>query len=310
MPRLVDARLVVRRLEPMLRRLLREDILLHVTMPPYPLWLRIEAAEFERVLVNLILNARDAIAGAGDIWLSLARVVLADRVAAERDVAPGAYAEVLVQDTGAGMPSDALARAFEPFFSTKGAAGTGLGLSTVYGIARHGGGYAVARAGRAGSPDDRGMTFRVGLPEATSVDDDAPEEAPPRAWMGPAMTGDVLIAEDDAAVAGLLADALRAAGHRVRVAGGGTAAKRWLHDASVPVDLLLTDVVMPGDSGPMLVHEARRARPGLPVLFISGYPDDELARHREMYAEVPLLRKPFAVDDLLAAVQEQLLPRR
>ena len=308
-PQLLDARRAISELEPMLHRLLRDDLLLHVTLPPYPLFVRVEPAEYEQVLRDLVVNARHAIEGPGDIWVSLTRVVLTDRPAEERQVAPGSYAELLVRDSGAGMLPEVMARAFEPFFNATGAEGTGLGLASVFGIARHGGGYAVGTSDAWAGHGLRGTTFRVGLPEAVSIrdDDDAPPVLPPA--RASRVAGHVLVVEDDAAVAQYLVEALSSAGMSVTHAVDAATARAYLLDDTTVIDVLVSDVVMPGESGPELVQAARRIRPALPVLFVSGYVDDALARHREVFRDAPLLRKPFTSAALVTAVQE-LLSRR
>lgn len=312
-PQVMDVRDVLTALEPMLRRLVRENITLHVTVPPYPLHVRLERTEVEQVVVNLVSNASAAIEGPGDIWIGLARVVLPNALADARQVAPGSYVELLVRDSGAGIAPAVLARAFEPFYSTKGSGGTGLGLSTVYGIARHGGGYAV---GATGAPTRRGTTFRVGLPEAVSlqdVDDESPPAVSAAMAVAPAPPRDtarVLVVEDDPGVAAFFRESLELAGFVVDVAADAAAALARLAADAPPVEVLVSDIVMPGKSGPELVAAARRLQPGLPALFVSGYFDEALASHREALADTPLLRKPCTGEALVAAIRTLLAGRR
>ncbi|MBV9749742.1 MAG: PAS domain S-box protein [Acetobacteraceae bacterium] len=238
--------------------------------------------QMENALLNLCVNARDAMPDGG--WLTIstgeAQLSAAD-LAAEEGLAPGAYAMIAVTDTGVGMAPDVMARAFEPFFTTKPLGqGTGLGLSQIYGFVRQSGGVA-----RIESAPGQGTTVRLFLPrhEPTLAEDTQD---------GATTTDVVLLVEDEESLRQVAAEWLREAGHRVLEAPDGAAARRLLHGAG-RVDLLVTDVGLPGGTNGRQVAEAARAhRPGLPVLFMTGYAGMELPPGMEV------IRKPFTLDEL------------
>jgi PAS domain S-box-containing protein len=280
--RVVDLAALVREMEPLLRRLLPGGIELALELGRGPTTVRGAPDQLEQVLVNLVVNARDAIGGAGRIRLGARR--------------QGERVYLDVRDTGAGMSAEVQRRAFEPFFTTKPPGqGTGLGLATCYGIVEQCGGT-IAAVSTPGS----GTTIRIELPfvpaEAGAA---APAPHPVRAPRG--LT--VLLAEDDDAVRRIASAALQRAGHRVIEAPDGAAALRAAEVVGERIDVLVTDVVMPGSSGPALAAALRARRPALPVLFVSGYAEDDALSGDVSQFPAAFLAKPFTADALRAKVE-------
>jgi hypothetical protein len=281
---------------PMLDRTIREDIVLVTDLAPRLPAVRADRVQLEQVLVNLVLNARDAMPQGGRITIAAAPDVL-DEAAAERaGVAPGPYVRLAVADTGQGMLPEVLEHVFEPFFTTKPLGqGTGLGLATVWGIVRQHGGHVAVR-----SEAGRGSTFMIWLPVA-SAETQAPaaREAPALAAPGGET---ILLVEDQDEVRAIVHEVLQVAGYRVLEASSPTAALSLAGTHSGPIHLLVTDAIMPGLTGRELAQQLRVVRPEVRVLFISGYPGDVLDPRSAVEPGAPLLRKPFSPADLLAAV--------
>ncbi len=302
-PRVVDLNQTISALERMLRRLIGEDIVLTTSLDP-ALWRVVaDPSQIEQVLLNLALNARDAMPRGGRLTFTTRNVVLDE--ASERlhlDAAPGPHVVVAVDDTGCGMDSSTMAHIFDPFFTTKEVGkGTGLGLATVYGIVRQSGGSIAVR-----SEVDAGATFEIYLPRAEEADAVVSEKAiddPVRSLRG---TETVLIAEDELLVRTLARQILEALGYTVIEAASGDAALAVYESHHGHIDLLLTDVVMPGMSGPDLVERLRGVLPSLRVIYMSGYADDALARHGVLDGGTVLLHKPFSPDVLLRCVRRVL----
>ena len=286
--------------EPLLRRAVGEAVDLTATPNAPGAGALIDPSQFEAALMNLVVNARDAIGAGGSIRIET-RLCRLDR-GEVAEVEAGEYVCVTVHDTGVGMSPDVLGRVFEPFFTTKGVGkGTGLGLSQVYGFARQsGGGVAIESA------VGKGSSVRLYLPRAAETP--AAAEAQPQvrdATSRPRLR--VLLVEDDAEVGDLVSAMLEELGHEVVRADGVEPGLQILR-AARPVDLLLTDLVMPGGrSGVDLAHEAVRLRPGLPVILSSGYTGEALGPAER--APWPLLRKPYSAE-ALAAIIEDALERR
>lgn len=300
-PRVIDLNEAVGAMLQMLRRLIGEDIEL-VWAPGAGVGaVRIDPSQLDQLLANLVVNARDALAGSGRITLATRPAALAARRDARGEPpAPGDYALLTVDDNGAGMDGETLAHVFEPFFTTKGPGqGTGLGLSTVYGIVRQNGGFIDARSERG-----RGSTFLIYLPRAPEAAGAAgggrDEEALPR--------GDetLLLVEDEASILELGSEMLEGLGYRVLSAGGPTEALRVAEAHSGPIHLLITDVVMPLMDGRALSERLAAARPGLPCLFLSGYTADVIAHRGVLDQGVWLLEKPFTLRQLAEKVRDVL----
>jgi two-component system, cell cycle sensor histidine kinase and response regulator CckA len=254
--------------------------------------------------MNLVMNARDAMPRGGVVTL---KTLLVDartvESATHETVAPGRYVGLIISDTGQGMDDATQARIFEPFFTTKGSGeGTGLGLATVYGIVRQAGGHIDVF-----SQPDFGTTFRVYLPsvqEETAITPDEERPEPGRSAAERRLVGSVLVAEDDPAVRRVVVETLTRAGLDVEAVGDGVEALRLLAGGPTP-DLVVTDVRMPRLSGPELVREARRRRPGLRVLFVSGHTGDDMP-DRFLEPGDRLLGKPFSAEALIEAVADLL----
>jgi PAS domain S-box-containing protein len=283
--------------EKMLRRLIGEDIELSSASEAPLGCVRADPGQIEQVLVNLVVNARDAMPDGGKLHIGLANVELEG--AASR-LQPGSYVRIDVSDTGCGMPPDVASRIFEPFFTTKGEGkGTGLGLATVYGIVQQSGG-SVEVASETG----RGTTFRIHLPRCADGQA-AVVPAPPRRRSRRG-SETVLLVEDDDHVRALVATMLRQNGYTVLDANGGDAALEIARGHEGRLDLLLTDVVMPGMNGRILAQHLGLLRPGLRVLFMSGYSDDAVLRAGVQMAEMAFLQKPLTMDALTGAVHDVL----
>jgi hypothetical protein len=299
-PEVLSLNEVIAGLEQLLRRTLGEHITLDVA-PASELWLvKADAGQLEQVLVNLAVNARDAMPGGGNLMIDTANVTVDEAYAQGRPgLRPGRYARLRVSDTGTGMPPEVLARVFEPFFTTKPAGkGTGLGLATFYGIITGAGGYAQIY-----SEPGLGTTV-TGLLPATS-EEAASSEAPPAA--APRSRGEtILLVEDEASLKDLAGRILARNGYHVRAASTASEAPGIAADASQPIDLLLTDVVMPEMLGNEVARRVHAIRPALPVLYMSGYAQPVLDTHGAYASGIDLLEKPFTEVTLLTRVRRAI----
>jgi PAS domain S-box-containing protein len=300
-PRVVKLQQIVTGVEKMLRRLIGEDVALSFELEPHVDAVLADPGQVEQVIVNLAVNARDAMPGGGRLRIALtsSEVDEAGRVQF-RHLEPGRYAVLSVTDTGHGMDAETRAQAFEPFFTTKPEGrGTGLGLATVLGMARQSGGDVTLY-----SEPGIGTTVRLYLPAVTEGVGEVPTRRRPVARGG---TETLLLVEDDEVVRTLLSKHLGAAGYRVHEAGSGPEALRLLHRLDEGPALLLTDVIMPGGmNGPELVEHARALEPGLPAVFMSGYTADVFADRLPDDVAAGLLQKPISRADLLDTVRRVL----
>jgi PAS domain S-box-containing protein len=300
-PRVLDLNAIVAETESMLQRLIGEDVELTTALDPALGLVRADPGQIGQVILNLAVNARDAMAGGGRLTIETANLDRDEAQARHRlSLEPGRYVAISVSDTGHGMDERTQARIFEPFFTTKEQGrGTGLGLATVYGIlAQSGGGIAVRSAPGAGT------TFTVCLPRIEEGVA-AHEQPPPR--LRPARGSEtILLVEDEAAVRDLIRDVLGANGYSVLEAAHVDDALALGEAHRGPIDLMLTDVVMPGMSGPALAARLLGDRPALKVVFMSGYTDDAVARNGVLEPAATFLQKPFAMDVLLRTVREVL----
>ena len=300
-PRVLDVNGVVEGAAQLLRRLIGEDIRLDTALAADLDRVTADPGQVEQVIMNLAVNARDAMPRGGRLTVETANVDLDGGYAGQHaGVAPGRYVLLAVSDTGHGMSPEVQRRIFEPFFTTKGQGkGTGLGLATVFGIVEQSGGHLGVY-----SEVGRGATFKVYLPSAGRPASVAgPADAEPDLPTGAAT---VLVVEDDEQVRGLTRMALETLGYTVLEAGGGKQAVRVAVAHGGPIDLLVTDVVMPGMSGREVAETVRAARPGVRVLFVSGYTDDAVVRHGVLTAEMAFLQKPFTLAALGGKVREVL----
>jgi PAS domain S-box-containing protein len=295
-PRLLDLNAVVAGFESMLQRVIGEDIRLVTILGPGLLTIKADPGQVEQVLMNLVVNARDAMPQGGTLTIETALSAAGGADAAE----PGPRAVLTIRDTGLGMDAETQSHMFEPFFSTKGSGkGTGLGLSTVYGIVQQSRGEITVE-----TAPGKGSTFRVSLPVAEGVPlgpEGLPSLAPPLAG-----TETILLVEDEDAVRELTREVLDAGGYVVLEARNGPEALELAQAHRGAIDLLLADVIMPRMSGRELAERLRTLRPGTKVLFVSGYTDDAVLRHGVLQDEVPFLQKPFAPRDLEQKVREVL----
>jgi PAS domain S-box-containing protein len=300
-PKVLDLNSVVSDMEKMLRRLIGEDIELRTALAPELGSVRADPGQIEQVIMNLAVNARDAMPHGGNLIIETGNVSL-DEGYATRHIAvkPGAYVMLAVSDTGAGMSEETQARIFEPFFTTKEVGrGTGLGLSTVYGIVKQSGGNIWVY-----SEEGRGTAFKIYLPR---VDEAAQEYKPSQGAEEPLDgTEVILLAEDDERVRNLVRAVLEGYGYRVLEAEDGGAALSISARHEGPIHLLLTDVVMPKMSGRELAGRLARVRPGMKVLYMSGYTDESIVHHGVLDADTPFIQKPFEPEALARKVRELL----
>jgi two-component system, cell cycle sensor histidine kinase and response regulator CckA len=300
-PRLIDPGESVDAMAPMLKHLLGEGVRLETQKSPGEGRVKVDPGQFEQVVMNLAINARDAMPQGGRLKLETARVELDGQAAKRLQLGPGSYMVLAATDTGLGMDEATRARIFEPFFTTKPPGqGTGLGLSTVYGILQQsGGGISVE------SIVDQGTTFRVYLPTAADTSEAGPPPSKPTPRVG-GLQGTVLIAEDEESVRMLVRTVLSGAGFRVIEAASGTEAARMVRAMEEPLDLLITDVVMPGMIGPDLVRLTRDRYPQTRILYITGYATHSAVPPGFVGDDEVLMQKPFLPHELLARVHERL----
>jgi signal transduction histidine kinase/DNA-binding response OmpR family regulator len=298
-PVFLDLNNVVEDTAKMLRRLIGEDIELVTSFAPAGNAVHADPGQLEQILINLVVNARDAMPGGGQLTIQTGVSTIDEHAAAGRGARPGTYATLVVKDSGIGMDEATKRRIFEPFFTTKERGrGTGLGLAMVYGIVNQSGGFISVS-----SEPGRGSTFEVYLPIA-----DRNEAEPPRAEQRHAPGGaeTILLVEDEDAVRALSRRLLQSAGYRVLDAASPEQADEVFRRHGRRVDLILTDVVMPGSSGPALYERLAAVQPDLRALYMSGYLDDTMSRYRELISRAGFLQKPFTRDGLLAKVREVL----
>jgi two-component system, cell cycle sensor histidine kinase and response regulator CckA len=300
-PRVLDLNEIVANLDKMLRRLIGDDVELRTALAPALGAVRADPGQLEQVIVNLAVNARDAMPTGGTLTIETANVALDESYAMTHTVVQaGPYVLLAVSDTGTGMDAGTKARMFEPFFTTKPKGkGTGLGLATVYGIVKQSGGYIWVY-----SEPGRGATFKIYLPRV-----DAPvQPTPPAVTTTGSLQGSetILVVEDQEEVRKLTRRVLEARGYRVLVAASGHEALRVAEQHEGPLHLLVTDVVMPGMSGREVGLLLAHARPGMKVLYLSGYTDESIVHHGVLAPGVAFLQKPFTAEVLARKVREVL----
>jgi two-component system cell cycle sensor histidine kinase/response regulator CckA len=301
-PAVVQMNSVLEDMDGILRCVLGEDIALDLVMDSNLGWMRVDPGKFQQIVLNLAGNARDAMPQGGRLRLETLNVsVNSQTPAAQPFVARGEYVALLVRDTGIGMEAETRAHIFEPFFTTKEKGkGTGLGLATVYGIVKQSGGYIWAE-----SEIGAGSEFLTLLPRvAQPADPHLVQEVLDFRSGGET----ILLVEDDPAVRRMAAEVLLGAGYRVLAAPSGADALRLAAKHEGRLDLLLTDVVMPGMTGPELAGQFLVQFPRIRTLYMSGYPDDAIEKHGVRGRTVRVLQKPFTHESLAQSVREALGP--
>ena len=299
-PKIIDVNEIVSNIDKLLRRLIGEDIVLVTRLESGLGFVRADPGQLEQVIMNLVVNSRDAMPSGGKLTIETHAVRLDSPLDLGRiAIEPGRYSVLEIRDTGTGMEPSVQARIFEPFFTTKEKGkGTGLGLATAYGIVKQSGGYIACE-----SQPGRGTSFRLYLPESPEAA--TPEARPSSALpaVAPRTKHTVLLVEDEDGVRRLSRRLLENEGYRVLEAAAGEEAIALAKGHSGPIHLLLTDVVMPGLNGPEVAERVVFLRPEIKVLYMSGYTDTSLAR---LSAEAPLLQKPFTPEGLASRVSEIL----
>ncbi len=301
----IDLRDTLSDLTHLLNRLVGEKVTLTLEHGASLMSIRADKRQLEQVLMNLVVNARDAMQGAGQIRVVTRNVTLSRELHRERAViAPGDYVVVSVVDEGQGIAADNLNKVFEPFYSTKRQGeGTGLGLSTAYGIVKQTGGYIFAD-----SELGKGTTFSLYFPSFTPTKLAVlPKKTPMPEPVRVQGDGVVLLVEDEAPVRAFASRALRLKGYTVLEADCAEAALELLSDDELSVDVFVTDVIMPGLDGPTWVRRALHQRPTTKVIFVSGYPEDAFDDGEEEIADAVFLPKPFSLTDLTQTVQKQMV---
>ena len=300
-PEVLDLNAIVADMERMLRRLIGEDIELTIALDPALRQVRADPGQMQQILLNLAVNARDAMPQGGTLTIATANVTLNRQYSrAHAPLEPGDYVQLTVRDTGHGMDAETQGRIFEPFFTTKAKGkGTGLGLATVYGIVKQSGGYIWVD-----SAPDQGTTFTLQFPPA--VAEGAAPEAPAAAPSEARGTETILLVEDQDQLRSLLRSVLQAHGYTVLEAARGDEALALSKEHPGPIHLLVTDVVLPGMNGRELGLALSSARPELKQLFMSGYPGETLRRYGILEMEIDLLQKPFPAAALTQKVRQTL----
>ncbi len=301
-PEIMDLRDAISDLTHLLNRLVGEKVVLSLNHDP-TLWsIRADKRQFEQVVMNLVVNARDAMHDGGEIRIETQNVTLQKALHRDRAVvAPGQWVRISVTDEGTGIPPDRLTKVFEPFFTTKRTGeGTGLGLSTAYGIVKQTGGFIFVD-----SEEGAGTTFFLMFPAHEAVE--ARSDPVPKPLIDTAPTeGLVLLVEDEAPVRAFASRALQMRGFTVLEAESAEEALEILEDTEISIDVFVTDVVMPGMDGPSWVQQALKARPDVRVVFVSGYAEEDFGDTQARIPNSVFLPKPFSLTELTAVVQRQM----
>jgi PAS domain S-box-containing protein len=304
-PVVLNVQAVVSDMGKILRRLIGEDVELVTVNAPDLKRVKADRSQIEQVIMNLAVNARDAMPRGGKLTIESANVEFDNSYSrAPMVLMPGRYVMLAVTDNGCGMDADTQAHIFEPFYTTKEKGkGTGLGLATVYGIVKQSGGYVWVY-----SEIGKGTTFKIYLP---SVEEEvAPQEKKPAAAALPRGTETVLLVEDEEGVRNLAKEYLESCGYKVLVAEDGNAAIELVSKHSGPIDLVMTDIVMPGISGSDLAKRVESLRPDIRVVYMSGYTDQAIIHHGILSSDVLLLQKPFTMSTLAHKLREALATKR
>jgi signal transduction histidine kinase/ActR/RegA family two-component response regulator len=302
-PRLFNLNTLVTDIGNMLRRLIGEDIELVISLTADVAQINADPGQLEQVLMNLVVNARDAMPNGGRITVETT-IVEVDRAYAEQHVAvqPGSYVMLAVSDSGSGMDSETMKHIFEPFYTTKDQGkGTGLGLSTVYGIVKQSGGNIWFY-----SEPGQGTVFKIFLPSAVNAQQPLIPDSDVESPIAKGGTETILVVEDEPQIRQMACEFLSESGYKLLVAANGVEALRILKEESAAIDLILTDVVMPEMNGRELAEHVAVARPGAKVLYMSGYTNDAIVRHGVLDSGTWFVQKPFSPDALARKIREVL----
>lgn len=302
LPMDLDPGAVVADLLPILRPLAGDGIVILLQLDAPHSWVRVDSTQLEQVIMNLVVNARDAMSAGGTVTISIRDIARVDPDRPDPDLTAGPFVRISVSDLGSGMDDDTKARIFDPFFTTKGPAkGTGLGLSTVFGIVTQSQGRITVE-----SEVGIGSTFHIDLPLIPA------RPASPKAAVrsGPNGSGVILLVDDDRAVRTFAQRSLIARGYHVLEAEGGTEALQVSREWHEPIDVLLTDVAMLGLQGPDLAAKIREQRRDIAVILMSGYADQVPGVRHDAHTWGRFLPKPFTIEELCAAVAEALVQKR
>ncbi|WP_270730250.1 ATP-binding protein [Shimia sp. Alg240-R146] len=304
-PEIVDLRNSLADLTHLLNRLVGEKISLSLSNDPVLPAIRADKRQLEQVLMNLVVNARDAMPSGGEIRVVTEGLDLIEPMERDRVVVPvGKYVSISVTDQGMGIPQDKLQKVFEPFYTTKKTGeGTGLGLSTAYGIVKQTGGYIFID-----STVGEGTRFSLMFPAYLGEGEAAPVETVQSAAMEPSVShsGVVMLVEDEAPVRSFATRALKMRGFTVLEASSGEEALELLESDHPKIDVFVTDVIMPGIDGPTWVRQARGSYPDVPVIFVSGYAEDSFSDDQARITHSSFLPKPFSLSDLTEAVSSKV----
>ncbi|MCA9095769.1 MAG: response regulator, partial [Planctomycetaceae bacterium] len=301
-PTLFDLNNAVTRSEKLLRRLIGEHITLTIVTAPSECAVKADPNQLDQVILNLAVNARDAMPSGGELTVRVRHVTIEPEEESSDAPPPGAYAQLSVSDTGCGMSAEVQERIFEPFFTTKEPGkGTGLGLSTLYGIVQQAGGYVNFE-----SQENLGTVFRIYLPLVSLPVSRSGARTP----ISNDGTETVLLVEDEPAVRAISSAILKSQGYSVIEASGGQEALEIFREQQNIIDILLTDVVMPGMNGQELADAVCEIRPGFPVICVSGYTNDYLVGQMGEAPRYAFLPKPFPPEALSQKIRELLDPQR
>jgi two-component system, cell cycle sensor histidine kinase and response regulator CckA len=298
--KVVDVNSIVADMERLLRPLIGENVELVAKFAPDAGYIRADAGQLEQVLMNLVVNAKDAMPGGGKLTIQTQNLVLDESARrGQTFIRPGNYVMLSVSDTGMGMDKETQSRIFEPFFTTKEKGkGTGLGLSTVYGIVKQSGGYVMVQ-----SEEGRGTTFHIYLPR---VEGTAEKHAPPVASAAGGGTETILLVEDEESVRQLVRDTLESRGYKVLEAENGEEGLATAEAHESKIDLVITDVIMPGLGGREMAQRLAKTHPDTKVLYLSGYTEDAIVSDGTMEGGTAFLQKPFTLQNLSKKVREVL----
>ncbi len=298
--KVVDVNAIVQDMQRLVNPLIGENVELASILSPQAAHTRADAGQLEQVLMNLVVNAKDAMPDGGKLTIQTQNIVVdGSPPRGQQFIRPGKYVILSVSDTGMGMDKETQLRIFEPFFTTKEKGkGTGLGLSTVYGIVKQSGGYVMVQ-----SEQGQGTTFQIYLPQVEGAAEKQPALLPDAALGG---TETVLLVEDEDSVRQLVRDTLEAKGYRVLEAESGEAGLAIAEGHDGKIDLVITDVIMPGIGGRELVKQLARARPSTKILYLSGYTEDAIVSEGSLEEGTAFLQKPFSLQSLSRKVREVL----